>query len=117
MTSGVSQWIHCEREAILDRGSRWMNGGRPAPSQAAVYPLPSLNPSPCEEQLKIADHYSGGELDDALAAGPGDRVQLRRSWRRRRRGAALIEALDVGVAILHNRLSGQRASLRIWMTA
>jgi len=24
--------------------------------------------SPCEEQLKTADHYSGGELDDVLAA-------------------------------------------------
>jgi len=27
--------------------------------------------SPCEEQLKIADHYSGGELDDALATADG----------------------------------------------
>jgi hypothetical protein len=63
--------------------------------------------SPCE-QLEITDHYSGGELDGALAP-----ARQARSYRAARELAqvdarrALIEALYLAVAILHNRLSGR----------
>jgi hypothetical protein len=68
---------------------------------------------PCE-QLKIADNYSGGELDDALAAARQSIVySCEEAGAEVDEGRALIEALYLAVAILHDRLSGHGASMRI----
>ncbi len=56
--------------------------------------------------FKTADHYSSGEVDDALAAARRAIVYaFEEAGADVDAGRALVEALDVAVAILHNRAS------------